>query len=164
MIDTGTAVHLPAAKEVRDLIGGLVDKEVSLTPAPPFAVSQYHPASVASYVDHTLTVRATIALDLKLSAFLAAGLALMPPSATSEALDTQRLSPVMAETLQEVFSVMISLFNVGGATHLKLYRTFPAGESLPHDVRARTQVLGRRCDLGVSLAGYGQGRLAVVLS
>ena len=32
----------------------------------------------------------------------------------------------------------------------------------PHDVAAMGQVLGRRLDLTVSIAGYGQGRLSIV--
>ncbi|KQP63299.1 hypothetical protein [Nocardioides sp. Leaf285] len=161
---TGPPTHLPGPKEVRDLLGDLVDKQVDLRPGPPFAVSAYYPASVASYVDDSLVVRAVVACDLPLSAYAGAALALVPPGAAATAIEEGRLSASIAEALGEVFNVMASLFNAPGSAHLRLYASVPAGQALPADARARTQVLGRRGDFVVDVAGYGTGRLAVVLT
>lgn len=161
---TATAVaHLPAPKEVKDLLGSLLDKPVSLRPGPPFAVSPLYPASIATFVDDSLVVRAVVALDLPLSAFLGSALALVPLAGADAAIEEQRLSEPIAEALHEVFNVLASLFNVGDAAHVRLYQATPAGEPLAADARSRTQILGRREDLVVDITGYGTGRLAIVL-
>ncbi|CAB4712397.1 MAG: hypothetical protein F2667_08090 [Actinobacteria bacterium] len=160
---TTLTTHLPAPKEVRDLFTDLLDKDVSMRPGPPFAVSAYYPASVASYVDDTLVVRAVVALDLPLSAYAGSALALVPLAQAKAAIEESRLSPSMGEALQEVFNVLASTFNAPGAAHLRLYSSALAGDVLPADARARTQILGRREDLVVDVAGYGSGRIAIVL-
>ena len=160
----GQSVYLPAPKEARDLLENLLGRDVSLRPGPPFAVSAYYPASVAQFVDSSLVIRATMALDLPLSAAVSAALALVPATGAEQAIHDGFLSPTMAEAMQEVFNVTSSMFNVGNAAHLRLYSAHTAGQDLPADARARTQVLGRRVDFGVEVAGYGSGRVAVVLS
>lgn len=162
--DQTSPVHLPAPKQVRDLLGDLLDREVTLRPGPPFAVSAYYPASVAQFVDDSLVVRAVAAFDLPLSAHAGAALALVPATGAEQAIHDGVLSDTMAEGLQEVFNVMASVFNVGNAPHLRLYSAHTAGQDLPPDARIRTQVLGRRADFLVDVAGYGSGRVAVVLT
>ena len=163
MTATGVA-HLPGPKEVRDLLGDMLDKEIELKPSPPFAVSNYAPATVAVYVDDSLVVRSVIVLDLALSAYAGGALALVPPGAATQAVEDGELSATFTEPLQEVLNIAASLFNAPGAPHVRLYAVHNAGTLAPHDVRARTQVLGRRMDLWVDVAGYGKGRLAVVLT
>lgn len=155
--------HLPAPKEVKDLLTGLLDKEISLRPGPPFAVSPLYPASIASFVDDSLVVRAVVAFDLPLSAFLGSALALVPPAQAQIAIEETKLAPAMAEAVHEVFNIVGSLFNVGDSPHLRLYQATPAGEPLAADARSRTQILGRREDLVVEITGYGTGRIAIVL-
>ncbi len=156
--------HLPGPKEVRDLLGDMLDKQVELKPGPPFAVSTYAPATVAVYVDDSLVVRSVIVFDLALSAYTGAALALVPPGAAAQAVEDGQLTENITETLHEVLNIAASLFNAPGAPHVRLYAVHPAGTLAPHDVRARTQVLGRSMDLWVEVAGYGTGRLAVVLT
>lgn len=157
------AAYLPAPKEVRDLLGDLLDREVDLRPAPPFGVSPAYPASIATYVDDSLVVRALVALDLPLSAHVGAALALVPGARAVASIEEGRLEAAIAESLREVFNIVASLFNVGQATHLRLHACHVSGDPLPQDVRARTQVLGHRSDLMVTVGGYGTGRLAVVM-
>lgn len=159
-----TVVHLPEPKEVRDLLGDLLGRDVTLKPGPPFAVAAHYPASIAQFVDDRLVVRAVVAFDLPLSAHAGSALALVPASGAEQAIEDGALNETMAEGLQEVFNVVSSIFNVGEATHLKLYSAAVAGQELPPDARIRTQVLGRRADFIVEVAGYGSGRVAVVLT
>ncbi|WP_211752962.1 hypothetical protein [Nocardioides lianchengensis] len=155
--------YLPANKEIRDLLGDLLDKEVEVRPGPPFAITDRNPASVAVYVDDSIVVRAVICFDLALSAYAGAALALVPPAAAELAVEERQLSDQLTEPLHEVLNIAAALFNVEGAPHMKLYGMHAVGAT-PPDVRARSQVLGRRIDLWVDVAGYGTGRLAVVLT
>jgi hypothetical protein len=59
--------------------------------------------------------------------------------------------------------VAASLFNAPGADHLRLYELHPAGPALPPQLQAQALTLGRREDVEVDIAGYGAGRLSVVL-
>ncbi|TIC78625.1 hypothetical protein [Nocardioides sp. GY 10127] len=161
--DVALPTHLPEPKQVKDLFTDLLDRAVELRPGPPFAVSPSYPASIASFVDDRLIVRAVVALDLPLSAHLGSALALVPASGAEAAIEDGALPDSTAEGLSEVFNVMASLFNTEETAHVKLYQAHCSGAQLPHDARARTQILGRREDYLVDVAGYGSGRLAVVL-
>lgn len=155
--------HLPAPKEVRDLIGDLLDRQVDLRPGPPFGVSTSYPASVGTYIDDSVIIRAVVAFDLPLTANVGAALALVPAAQAAEAVGEGRVVGPIAESVREVFNIFASLFNAPGAPHLRLHACHVSGEPLPQDVRARTQVLGQRSDFLVDVAGYGAGRIAVVL-
>lgn len=162
--DQAQPVHLPAPKEVRDLLGDLLDRDVTLHPGPPFAVNAHYPASIAQFVDDSMVVRAVVAFDLPLSAHAGAALALVPSSGAEQAVEDGVLPETMTEGLHEVFNVFSSVFNVGEAAHLRLYSAQTSGQELPPDARIRTQILGRRADFLVDVAGYGSGRVAVVLT
>ena len=156
-------LHLPAPKELRDLFHDVLAKDVALRPGPPFAVSDFYPASIASYVDDTLTVRAVVALDLPLSGFAGAAVALLPGSSATSAIQLGSVTGALAEGVSTICSAMASLFSTTTCRPLRLYAAHVAGSPLPVDARMRTQVLGRRQDYFVDVTGYGTGRLAVVL-
>lgn len=156
--------HLPVNKETRDLLAGLFGREVSLSPAPPLVVSPKKPASVGVYVDDSLVVRAVIACDISFSAYAAAAIALMPLPSTESSLAQNHLAENLVENLYEVLNVAAALFNVRNAIHLRLLDLHPAGPKLPVDVLMRTLTLGRREDLTIDIAGYGTGRMSVIMA
>lgn len=164
MTAPGEVVHLPAAKEIRDLLEGLVGRDVTVGPTTPLAPGPYAPASVGVYVDDLLRVCAVVSCDLALSAWAGAAIGLVPARAAEEARSAGTLTPTLVENLSEVLNVTASLFNVPGAAHLRLHAVHAAGTPLPPDALARSLALGRRIDLSVAIAGYGSGKLAVVLS
>lgn len=156
--------YLPANMEIRSLLGDLLDKEVEVRPGPPFAITDRNPASVAVYVDDSMIIRAVICFDLALSAYAGAALALVPPAAAELAVEERELPEKLTEPLHEVLNIAAALFNAEGAPHMKLHAMHPVGAPTPPDVRARSQVLGRRIDLWVDVATYGTGRLSIVLT
>jgi hypothetical protein len=158
-----TVTYLPAPKEVRDLLADLLGKDVTLSPTSPLAPAAGRPVSVAVYVDDLLVVRAVIACDLAFSAYAGAAIALMPPTSAEAALEDGTLDETLRANLYEVLNIAASLFNVPDAPHVRLYDLHPAGGPVPPDVLAKTLTLGRREDLAVEIAGYGSGRLSVVL-
>ena len=158
-----SAMHLPRPKEVRDLLAGLLGRDVEVAPGAPVVPTAQRPATLASCVDASLTVRALVLHDLPLSAWCGAGLALLPPPVAAEAVEAGVLSESLAENLHEVLNVSAALFNVGASPHVRLHLVHPAGHPLPADLRARALALGAREDLVVTVAGYGEGRLSVVL-
>lgn len=157
------AIHLPSPQQVRELLADLLGREVTLRPGAPYAPKSDEAVSVAVYVDDHLNIVAVIACDLELSAYAGAAIGLVPPGAATEAVADGKLGDGLTENLYEVLNIGASIFNVPGADHVKLHALHAAGPTIDPQVRLRVLTLGRREDLVVDIAGYGEGRLSIVL-
>ncbi|MCX6400743.1 MAG: hypothetical protein NTX33_12550 [Propionibacteriales bacterium] len=156
-------IHLPQPKQLKDLLVELLDREVTLTPATPFAPAPDTAASIAVYVDDQLRISALILCDLAFSAHAGAAIGLIPPGGAQAAIDDGKVTDVIAENLYEVLNIAASMFNVTGADHLRLHALHPAGPPLDPQLRISALTLGRREDLSVDVAGYGAGAVSIVL-
>ena len=161
--DAPAASSLPSTKEVRELWTGLLDRNVSLSPAPPLAPGPRTPCTIGVYVDDALQVTALVVVDLPLSAHAGAAIGLVPLPGAEAAIADGTLDTMLRENLHEVLNIAASLFNADGATHLRLYAVHHAGLPVPPYVLAHALTLGRREDLAVDVPGYGSGRLSMVL-
>ena len=160
---TGT-VPLPAAKDVRDMLTGLVGKPVGVNPGAPVTPTPDKPVSVAVYVDPHMAINALCVMDLAASAYTGAALALLPPGGIQDAVKDGALREMHVEALYEVVNVLSVLFNQPGAPHAKLHRLYEPGEKIMDpDVLAIANALGNREDLDVKVAGYGSGSISLVL-
>jgi hypothetical protein len=154
---------LPAPKEVRDLLEGLVGRPVTVAPGDPVTPSERRPAALAVYVDPHLSTNAVCVLDLGAAGYTAGALALLPPGGVQDAVEEDReLTALHVEALHEVVNVVSALFNTPGAPHSKLYRLYAPGEALPADL-AQLAAGYNRLDLAVEIGGYGKGALSIVL-
>jgi hypothetical protein len=160
---TSGTVQLPAAKDVRDMLSGLVGKEVSVAPGAPVTPAPNEPVSVAVYVDPHMAINALCVMDLAASAYTAGALALLPPGGCQDAVEEDgELTALQAEALHEVVNVLSALFNTSGAPHSKLHKLYPAGEELPGDVEGMLAAFNR-VDLAIEVSGYGKGGLSLVV-
>lgn len=157
------ASYLPVPKEIRDLLTELLDRGVQVSPNAPLAPTPNNPCTIGVYVDDSLQVTALIAFDLALSAYAGAAIGLVPAAGAETAIGEGSLTDTLRDNVYEVLNIAASLFNVEGATHVRLYDVHHAGNPLPGDVMVKALTLGRREDLTVEVAGYGTGRLGVVL-
>lgn len=155
--------HLPTPKEIRDLLGDLFDREVTLSTSAPLAPGPTVPASIGVLVDDYLEIAALVVTDLPMSAYAGAAIGLVPAASAQACVDDGRLDDVLVENLYEVVNIVSSLFNVPGARHLKLHALHPAGGDLDPNLRMRALTLGRREDVAVTIGGYGTGRFSLVL-
>jgi hypothetical protein len=160
---TLTETPLPNAKDLRDLLEGLLGRDVDLTTGgsmvDPGAADG---AQVGVYVDAHLKLRALVVADLPLAARAGAAIALMPAGAAEVAIEEGQLPESLYENACEIFNVTASLFNVEGAPHVRLDRCFAPGEALPADVAPWVLAYVRRLDVDVVVKGYGPGRLSVL--
>jgi hypothetical protein len=162
-MSTGT-VQLPAAKDVKDMLSGLVGKEVSVAPGDPVTPTPDKPVSVAVYVDPHLSINALCVLDLGASAYTGGALALLPPGGCQDAVEEDgELTPLLAEALHEVVNVFSALFNTPGAPHSKLHKLYAAGEDLPGDIEGMLAAFNR-IDLAIEVSGYGKGAISFVVA
>jgi hypothetical protein len=160
---TGT-IELPAAKDVRDMLAGLLGKPVNVSPGAPVTPTPDKPVSVAVYVDPGMAVNALCVMDLAASAYTGGALALLPPGGCQDAVEEDgELSGMQVEALHEVVNVLSALFNTPGAPHSKLHKLYAPGEDLPGDISGMLAAFNR-IDLALEVPGYGKGGLSLVLS
>ena len=158
-----STVLLPAAKDVRDMLSGLVGKEVSVSPGAPVTPEPNRPVTVAIYTAPDMSVNALCLMDLGASAYTAAALALLPPGGAQDAVEEDKeLSPMLLEALHEVVNVLSALFNTPGAPHSKLNKLVPDGDDVPGDIAGMLAGFNR-LDLAIEVPGYGKGALSLVL-
>ena len=81
---TGT-VELPAAKDVRDMLAGLVGRNVTVSPGAPVTPAAGRPVAVAVYVAPDMSVNALCLMDLGAAAYTGGALALLPPGGCQDA-------------------------------------------------------------------------------
>ncbi|MBO9520199.1 MAG: hypothetical protein J7518_01575 [Nocardioidaceae bacterium] len=162
MSEMATMTREPSPKDVLDLLEGLLGRDVTVDLTSPYSPEPGDRAAHAVYVDDRLTVRAVAVCDLAFSAYAGAAIGLVPPGGAQDAVAERLLTPSMEENLYEVLNVCAALLNAEGHPHVKLYAMHSPMTAPPQDVAAMGQVLGRRLDLSVTIAGYGQGRLSIV--
>jgi hypothetical protein len=161
-VTTGT-VQVPAAKDVKDMLTGLVGKPVTVSPGGPVTPAPDKPVSVAVYVDPGMAVNALCILDLGASAYTAGALAQLPPGGCQDAVEEDgELTALQAEALHEVVNVLSALFNIPGAPHSKLHRLYAAGQDVPGDIEGMLAAFNR-VDLAIEIPGYGKGGISFVI-
>ena len=160
---TAPGMVLPAAKDVRDMLTGLIGKDVAVSPGGPVTPTEDKPVSVAVYVDPHLAVNALCVMDLGASAYTGGALALLPPGGCQDAVEEDgELSGMQVEALHEVVNVLSALLNTPGAPHSKLHKLYAPGEEVAGDLAGMLAGYNR-IDLGVEVQGYGKGALSLVL-
>ena len=158
-----TTVLLPAAKDVREMLEGLVGRTVVVSPGAPVTPAPDRPVSVAVYVAPDMSVNALCLMDLGASAYTAGGLALLPPGGCQDAVEEDgELSGMMVEALHEVVNIVSALFNTPGAPHSKLHKLYAPGEEVAGDLAGMLAGFNR-IDLALDIQGYGKGSLSLVL-
>ncbi len=157
-----STVLLPAPKDVRDMLAGLVGRNVTVTPGAPVTPGPDRPVAVAVYVAPDMSVNALCLMDLGAAAYTAGGLALLPPGGCQDAVEEGELSDMLVEALHEVVNVLSALFNVAGAPHSKLHKLYAPGEEVAGDLAGMLAGFNR-IDLGVDVLGYGMGSLSLVV-
>jgi hypothetical protein len=158
-----STVLLPAAKDVRDMLEGLVGRTVVVSPGAPVTPTPDRPVAVAVYVAPDMAVNALCLMDLGASAYTAGGLALLPPGGCQDAVEEDgELSGMLVEALHEVVNVLSALFNTPGAPHSKLHKLYAPGEEVAADLAGMLAGFNR-IDLALDIQGYGKGAISLVL-
>ena len=153
---------MPGPSEVRSLVNGLLDRQVTVHQEPQPVLPGRAVHVVGSYVDDTGTIRAVAMSDNVLGTVLGAALALVPVPRVEEALASGSVPTDLADNTREVLNVAASLFNTG-EEHLKLQATWVVPEPVADDVVEFLRVPCERADLRIDVPGYGEGVLALLV-
>ncbi len=155
---------LPSAKAVRDLLEGLLGREVEVrTGGDQVDPSTDAGALVGVYVDRLLKLRALCLLDVPAAARIGAAIGLVPARVADESALGDFLDPGLEENAREVLNVFASLFNAPDAPHVRLDTVIAAREPLPRDVAPWVRAYVPRNDLVIDVAGYGPGGVSVLV-
>jgi hypothetical protein len=156
-------VPLPNPKDIRDMFADMLGRDITVAPCDAYTPVMTDRHTVAVFVDDQNTMQAVAALDLPLSVWTGAAIGLVPPGGAEDQVDEGELSGAVRDNLYEVLNIFSALFNKPGATHLRIYAMHAPGEAVPSDAALLVKSIGNRIDLDVTVAGYGSGKLAVVL-
>jgi hypothetical protein len=152
---------LPSRHAVRTLIEGLVGRDVDVRDAEPI---EGKPSNlVAAYVTDNLQVAAAIVVDIECAARLGGALGMLPRGGVDDAIKEIEVSGLLRDNTYEVLNVLAAVFNVSEAPHVRLYDLYGPMGGVPGDVLALTQLIGSRMDLTLTIAGYGEGHLSIVI-
>jgi hypothetical protein len=152
---------LPSRAAVRGLVEDLVGRPVDLKDGNPVPSSPTN--VVAVYVTDALGIAATIVVDLAGAARIGGALGMLPRGGVDDAIDEKDVSGMLRDNCYEVLNVLASVFNTPGAPHVRLYEMYGPHASLPGDVAALTTRAGDRLDVVLSIAGYGDAAVSVVV-
>lgn len=152
---------LPSRHAVRSLIEDLVGRNVELNDGD--AIPPRPSNVIAVYVDDRTAMTAVAVADLPAAAYLGGALGLLPKGGIEDAIDEKDLYPLLRDNCYEVLNVMASVFNVQGAPHVRLYEMYGPGDSVPNDVVNLAYAAGGRMDVVLSISGYGDGCMSIVV-
>jgi hypothetical protein len=152
---------LPSRHAVRSLIEDLVGREVEINDCD--ALPRRATNVVAVYVDDRTSMSAVIVVDLACAARLGGALGLLPAGGVEDAIDEKDLFDLLRDNCYEVLNVLAAVFNVPNAPHVRLYEMYASDDAVPGDVAGLAYAVGGRMDVVLSIAGYGDGRLSVVI-
>jgi hypothetical protein len=156
------ATDLPPHKAVKDLLEGLLGRDVNIAPGEP--VSPVDSAAFGVYVDDALKMSAVVSLDLRLAAFLGTSIALIPKGGAQAAIEDRYISETIFENVGEVLNVFAGVLNESGDIHQRLYSTVRGSTAAPPDAAALAAATGRRLDLTVEIDQYGAGAISCILA
>ena len=109
---------LPGLLPVRNMLEDLLGRDVSISPADPVTAEDVPRMVLALYVDGGNRLVAVLGLDLSLAAYAGAALGLLPPGGAQDSIEDKRLSPMLAENVQELCNILTGLLNREGAPHV----------------------------------------------
>lgn len=155
-------VPLPTLKAVRDLLGDLLGRSVDVTPLDSSEPTLDHRATVGLYRDDAKNTAAVVTADLRLSTYLAAGLALLTKDAADEVAAQGALPQSYLENLHEILNILGTVFNTEGVRPVRLADMCAPGMPVPPRAAEFAVRRGSRLDVTVAITGYGSGHMALV--
>ena len=159
------AIPVPVRASVRDLIGDLVGKSVSVAPAPAPQQLNGRPAYAATYRFDDGRVAGLTVCDLPAALAMGAAIGFMPrPDAEAELAENGELAGDLLEFFREVVNVFAKLLNSPMTPHVALREL----DRVPGKVRADAAAVAlspsARVDYEVIVDGFDPGMLTVLVA
>jgi hypothetical protein len=161
--DANRPTPVPSAFEVRELFEGLLGRTVEWT-AMSGVVDPIDGATIGAYTNDFGVVKALVLCDIALTARAGSAIALLPQMSAEDTIKNGLVTAAQFDNLAEILNVAGSMFNRPNAPHIRLDTTYAPRETLPPDVAKWTLVPASRIDGVLTIQGYGEGRISVVVA
>jgi hypothetical protein len=152
---------LPPVKLIKDVLDGLLGRDVEIAPGDPMASVDMVGGVLAAYIDDGDALRAVAGWNLPAAVFVGAAVGLLPRGGAEDAVEERYVPENIQENVGEVSNVLASVFQIPGNPHLRLQTTYCPAAAAPNPETQLLYAVGQRIDLELDVPGYGRGRLAV---
>lgn len=157
--------ELPTAVEVRELLEGMLGRDVEMTVVGEKVSPESPGCVVGEYIDVMGKVHAVVAAELDIAAYMGAAIALIPAGGAEASIEDGFLSSNLRENFSEVLNVMASLFNKDDSIHLKLDTVADQAQAPISGAAERLMSgFGPALCMNTEVKGYGKGLVSVLLS
>ncbi len=157
-------MQLPKNKNVKDLLEGLLGREVELDPSgekmsPIDAVG----GLIATYCDDDSQLRAILGWSSDAGAYVGCSLSLIPLGIAKAMAAERSLRHDPVEGLSEVSNVVAAVFDHPQNPHVRMNHTYYPTASAPQELTTFMFQHANRVDFDLSVKGYGAGKMSVVV-
>lgn len=159
-----SAQPLPSTNDVKDLFIMLLGDNTTVAKADPMSLEAGKKQLTATYIDDARKLQAAVICDLPMGAYAASRLTMIPPAGAQDAVDEGGLSSMMLDNFNEVMNICVTLVTSDTSPHLKLDTVNQDVSSIAEDAKEVIAAPGERIDFDIEVAGYGKGRMAVLLA
>lgn len=154
------ARRMPIPEDVRDFLGDLLGKPVSVTKASRIELGEEPEQFVTGlYVDDKDRLIGACIADIPLAATTGAALAMMPAAVAKEAVDAGKLEEGLRDNYYEVVNILSRLLNGPSVPHLRLTEVV---DGVPEDVLQMVEQAKGRKHYDVTVVGYAGGNMVLV--
>jgi hypothetical protein len=149
--------------KLKNLLGSLVGKQVTVSKAPAYEPGTSRPASIAVYSTEAGIPAGILVCELKLANYLGAALSMMPAGVAEAAAKARSLDGNLLENFQEVCNICAQLFAEGRENRVVLERIEATASQVPATLKPPATTIALRTDFTLEIAGYGTGAVSARL-
>ena len=163
------APPVPIQEGVGEFVTALVDRAAAASKVSPTKIDRDADERdiewvVGVYHDQQGNLAALSLADLPFAAATGAALGMIPAAAAAEAVQVGRLSDTLLENYREVANIMASVLNSPSSPHLKSVGAWTTDDDeLPDEIWDVLTAARKRREFAVTIDGYGNGRLGIVI-
>jgi len=157
-------MQLPPPKLFKDVMDGLLGREVTLTPrARKLSSVDAVGGAIALYVDDNNRNRALIGWEVGAAAYAGCAFGLLPAKNAEDVVRDKFLPADIVDCVYEMSNVLSSALEKGDNPHVKLQTVYSPAAMAPNDLTKLMYEHFERMDFELDVPGYGTGLFSVVV-
>ena len=157
-------MQLPPAKLFKDVLDGLLGRDVELTPRDRKLTSvDALGGAIALYIDDNRKNRALVGWDVGAAAYAGCAFGLLPADLAEQAVTDRYLEADIVDCVYELSNVLASALEKGENPHVKLETVYSPAAAAPAEIAKLMYEHYERMDFALGVPGYGSGLFSVVV-
>lgn len=154
-------INPPKPREVAELFTNLVGESVTAKTVEDSRMPEDEFAVMGNFVTDDDQLIVLCVMDIKLSNWAAAALAMIPQDVAKMDIDGKTLSDEAKDNVQEILNISASIFNKTGMPHLRFDKlVLTMNDAPPDEYNSLLSSPTERVDFLVDIPGYGEGTMA----